>query len=202
MKNFDEQEFLADFHQGNREVMAEIFREYFDLVQHVVRSMTPKLRNVDRETVVSEFFTRLIERPELRSDFQGGSFRGWLLACARNYTIDYGRKYGREILDSDLAAPETKVHDRLEKKIEARFLIERFRKILPKQWEGVFEKRFIAQLPQRQAAEALGIARTTLTYQEMRIRSLLKQFFLENESQDESKSMSHDCYRQRSFLRS
>ena len=62
-------------------------------------------------------------------------------------------------------------------------LVDRFREqVLPAKWAGVFQARFIEQRDQRDAAASLGIARTTLAYQELRIRSLLKKFLLRGES--------------------
>ena len=43
---------------------------------------------------------------------------------------------------------------------------------------SVFEARFVRQLTQREAASTLGISRTTLAYQEHRIRKLLRKHLL------------------------
>ncbi|NPC78158.1 RNA polymerase subunit sigma-70, partial [Pyxidicoccus fallax] len=56
------------------------------------------------------------------------------------------------------------------------------REHLPAKWAPVFEARFVRQLSQREAAAALGLHRTTLAYQELRIRSLLKKFLLPPEA--------------------
>jgi RNA polymerase sigma-70 factor (ECF subfamily) len=42
----------------------------------------------------------------------------------------------------------------------------------------VFDARFIQQLDQPEAARLLGMHRTTLIYQEYRVRTLLKRFVL------------------------
>jgi RNA polymerase sigma-70 factor (ECF subfamily) len=66
-------------------------------------------------------------------------------------------------------------------------LIERFRRErLPPDWVGVFERRFLEQLTQHEAARALGIRRTTLAYRELRIRRALRAFLLEEEENEES----------------
>ena len=65
---------------------------------------------------------------------------------------------------------------------DARLLIEQFRREhLPEEWAGVFELRFLQQLPQREAARRLSIQRTTLAYRELRIRRLLRRFLAEGE---------------------
>jgi hypothetical protein len=66
-------------------------------------------------------------------------------------------------------------------RFRAQAVIGRFRReVLPEKWRSVFEARFIRQLSQREAATEIGITRTTLAYQEMRVRSLLERFLLTN----------------------
>jgi RNA polymerase sigma-70 factor (ECF subfamily) len=70
----------------------------------------------------------------------------------------------------------------LEDAAEARLLVERFRRDhLPPDWQGVFDLRFLQQLPQREAATRLSLPRTTLAYRELRIRRLLRRFLLEGD---------------------
>ena len=65
---------------------------------------------------------------------------------------------------------------------EARVMLDRFRsERLPAKWRGVFEARFIRQLDQRSAAKELKMFRTTLAYQELRVRALLRKFLLRRE---------------------
>jgi RNA polymerase sigma-70 factor (ECF subfamily) len=42
----------------------------------------------------------------------------------------------------------------------------------------VFETRFLLGLEQKEAAARLGISRTTLAYQEYRVKALLRRFVL------------------------
>lgn len=59
-------------------------------------------------------------------------------------------------------------------------LVERFqREVLPPKYRALFDARFLRQLPQREAARELGIERSTLAYQEQRVRELLESFFLD-----------------------
>ena len=60
----------------------------------------------------------------------------------------------------------------------ARVLVQRFRDELPEPWRRVFDLCFLAQVPQREAAATLGIARTTLAYQHLRIQSRLREFLV------------------------
>jgi RNA polymerase sigma-70 factor (ECF subfamily) len=51
--------------------------------------------------------------------------------------------------------------------------------VLPPAWLDVFQARFIDHLSQCEAAARLGKRRTTLAYQELRIRRLLRKFLLD-----------------------
>jgi RNA polymerase sigma-70 factor (ECF subfamily) len=53
--------------------------------------------------------------------------------------------------------------------------------VLPAKWDRVFVMRFLEQQDQPTAARSLGMARTTLAYQEYRIRKLLERFVLRRE---------------------
>lgn len=179
-------EWLKKFHAGDREVMDACYREHFATVERRVGSV---LKGCDKETVVYEVFYRLVSDESMRQHFHGGSLAAWLGTVARNEAIDYARRYGREWglgEESDpqrmAAAGNAGMLDRFEAQAEARLLVEQFRReVLPAKWEGVFRTRFLEQLDQREAAARLGMHRTTLAYQELRIRRLLRRFVLRGE---------------------
>ena len=175
-----ESDWLERFHAGDRTVLEGCYRDHFHDVDGSVARL---LRGADRETIVHEVFFRLLSRPEFRASFTGGSLGAWLSTVARNLATDHLRGLQRQRSVPIEEVAELPAADRLEEAAEARLLIERFRnEVLPAKWAGVFQKRFLEQRDQRDAAAALGIARTTLAYQELRIRSLLKKFLLKGES--------------------
>jgi RNA polymerase sigma-70 factor (ECF subfamily) len=173
-----EMEWVDRFYAGERQVLEEVYRENFDHVNVVVGTV---LQGADRETVIHEVFLRVINSESFRRSFQGGDLGAWLGVVARNQGIDYVRRRNRESpvgVDLGRDLPDTA---RLERASEARLLIDRFRhEVLPPQWLRVFEARFIQNMTQSEAAEALGTRRTTLAYQELRIRRLLRKFLLED----------------------
>jgi RNA polymerase sigma-70 factor (ECF subfamily) len=57
-------------------------------------------------------------------------------------------------------------------------LLQAFWAQLPKKWERVFVARFLEQQDQPTAARSLGIPRTTLAYQEYRIRKRLRKYMM------------------------
>jgi RNA polymerase sigma-70 factor (ECF subfamily) len=171
---------LQDFHLGRRSVLEQCYRDLYATVQRAVGRV---LSGADQETVIHEVFYRLISREDLRRNFQGGSLKAWIATVAYHQALEYVRRQEREqgALEQawDLGQSEVQDAPELSAECEARLLVERFRReCLPEKWQGVFEARFLRQLPQRDAARELGMHRTTLAYQELRIRSMLKRFLL------------------------
>lgn len=177
---FETSDWIGLFHLGERHALAECYEAHFDGVSAAVGRY---LQGADRETVVHEVFFALVSDPELRRNFQGGSMGAWLRTIARHRAIDFCRRHRRECsLDDDLAPQawlEQHATPSFETGVVAHVLIERFsRDYLPAKWQPVFQRRFLLRESQREAARALGIRRTTLAYQELRIRRLLRRFLL------------------------
>jgi RNA polymerase sigma-70 factor (ECF subfamily) len=167
---------LERFHAGDRPVLEQIYQQHFLRVDGAVGSV---LAGADRETVVHELFLRLLRDPAFRRCFRGGNLSAWLSTVARNQAIDYSRRRNREAPAGVRLGERLSSGDELARSTEARLLIERFvRDVLPPAWRDVFQARFIEQLSQAQAAAAVGKRRTTLAYQELRIRRMLRTFLL------------------------
>ncbi|MCP4498930.1 MAG: sigma-70 family RNA polymerase sigma factor [Deltaproteobacteria bacterium] len=175
-------EWLIRFHRGEHGVLVACYDEHFQSVEGAVGRV---LLGVDREAIVQDVFARMFTEPSFREKFSGGSLRAWLCTVGRNRAVDHLRKAGRE----DLVEPDTleRVGGSYEQehsfeRNEAKVLVDRFvDEVLPEKWRGVFQTRFIEQLSQRDAAKKLGVVRTTLAYQELRIRRELKNFLLQEE---------------------
>jgi RNA polymerase sigma-70 factor (ECF subfamily) len=166
---------LAGFHEGRRDAMEACYREYFGPVDRAVGRI---LRGADRETVVHDVFARLMSDGQLRLTFKGGHLAAWLCTLARNLAVDFARHRRFERPDGlDPAGGSPHEPDAIERRVEVRLLIERFRReYLPRRWSAVFEARFVQQMDQTAAAQHVGVSRTTLAYQEYRIRRLLRRF--------------------------
>jgi RNA polymerase sigma-70 factor (ECF subfamily) len=173
----DDESFLARFHAGDRKVLERCYAEHFTTVERVVGKVLPGL---DRESVVQDVFCRVVASEALRRNFQGGSLAAWLATVARNQAIDFARRHEVATrFEASQQAEGSADSGRFGEWADAELLIARFRtEVLPKKWEAVFQARFLDQLSQREAAARLGVHRTTLVYQEMRIHSLLRRFLL------------------------
>jgi RNA polymerase sigma-70 factor (ECF subfamily) len=171
---------LEEFHAGTSEAMRQCYAEHFASVEHAVARV---LHGADKETVVHEVFFRLLSEPALRLTFRGGSLRAWIATIARNAAVDYWRRQQHERPSGSAEDVLADMPDmcRFDARVEARVMIERFRSIVPAKWRDVFEVRFVQQLDQSEAARLLGVHRTTLLYQEYRVRKLLQKFLLQKE---------------------
>lgn len=179
----DVSRWLEDFHAGDRGVLEQCYRDHY---RGVVGAVRRYLTGADAETVTHEVFFRLLWNGKLRENFQGGRFDAWLTQVATNLARDHLRRYRREQPASPEAPPESGVPDAgaadAADEVDAKMMVDRFRRErLPAEWGGVFDARFLRQLSQRDAAKELGMHRTTLVYQEQRIRALLKEFLLSGE---------------------
>jgi len=170
---------LGQFHVGAQSAIESCYRDHFARVDRAVGSV---LDGADKETVVHDVFFRLMTNERLRLAFTGGSFGAWISTVARNQAIDYRR---RRKLETPMGSPSDMPDDvenatTIDSRVEAQLMVERFRaECLPAKWSPVFEARFVEQLDQSEAARRLGVSRTTLIYQEFRVRTLLRRYFLE-----------------------
>ena len=173
-----ENAWLQRFHDGEPRTLAELYRDHFTTVDRAVSRFA---QTVDRETIVHEVFFQLVSRPELRRAFRGGQLGPWLSTVARNQAIDYWRRQRVEQNAlSEMARSDGLEHERAEGAIDEqahrRRLVEEVLSEIPEKWHALFEARFVRQLSQRDAANLLGLHRTTLAYQELRIRKLLRRW--------------------------
>lgn len=174
---------LAAFHEGDRVVVAQCYRDHHATVFAVTGRI---LSAADSETVTHEVFFRLLSDEKLRASFKGANFAAWITRVATNSALDYRRRCRRErpglVVESETEEDTRAAARRTDDELEAKILVERFRReCLPPGWAGVFDARFLRQMTQREAAVQLGMHRTTLVYQELRIRRLLTKFLLRTE---------------------
>lgn len=169
-------DWLERFHAGDRATLAAVYHDHVGTITAAVGRM---VTGVDRETVVHDVFLRLLSREEVRRAFQGGSLGSWLVTVARNQAIDHLRHRSFEVPTGMHIDRGDQTVEHPDERLHARLLVAQFeREVLPPRWVGVFHARFLSQLDQSEAARRLGMSRTTLAYQEYRIRRLLRRFLL------------------------
>lgn len=129
--------------------------------------------------MIHEVFFKLIASQDERQRFQGGSFGAWIATVAHNQAIDHLRRRSRELaMAPDELGDHLGAAPAASDATAARVVIERFRDGLPDKWRPVFDRCFLGQMSQRDAAAELGISRTTLAYQHLQIRTRLRKFLV------------------------
>lgn len=80
--------------KGDKEGLRKIYEAYIKLIYAVVYNMVG--RREDAEDITSEFFIKLIR---VAGSFKKGSpHKTWLITIAKNMSVDFLRKNGKEIL--------------------------------------------------------------------------------------------------------
>jgi RNA polymerase sigma-70 factor, ECF subfamily len=169
----DDDAWLEAFRRGDPKVMDECYRRHHRTVAATIGTV---LGLADRQTVVHEVFFRLLTEPRLRKAYRGPSLAAWLSAIGRNRALDFARR-------AQLEQPAPRTIDRTlgteddaDDATGKRLLLERFRRQhMRPAWASVFETRFIHEMTQREAADHLGIRRTTLAYREQQLRCKLRE---------------------------
>lgn len=159
------------FRRGDREAAEKVYRDHIEMVERYVRTAlfrARKLSAANLADVVQDVFTKAFSR-RARESYDGSrEYAPFLMTIARNALVDWLRKSGRELPESDLEihfAPalssawvaETETYGP-----ELLAAVSTYVESLPAPLRAVHERRFIAAEPQERAAEALGISRQNL----------------------------------------
>jgi RNA polymerase sigma-70 factor (ECF subfamily) len=160
---------ISLFHAGDRSLLEACYRQHRTAVSRGIRALVPAW---EEESVVHDVFCRLLDEPALRAGFQGGSFGAWLTTLSRNQALNHRRRRVRERPIEE--EPEALEERTPESDVHFQLFVEAFRRdVLPAKLHPLFEARFLRHLTQQEAADCLGLSRTTLAYQESRVRRLI-----------------------------
>ena len=83
--------------QGNKDALREIYEQYLSYIYSIVLSVVGNKDNA--EDITSDFFIKLWTKSE--KYVPGSGHKAYLATMARNMSIDYLRKYKREVLTED-----------------------------------------------------------------------------------------------------
>lgn len=171
-------ETLARFHAGDRAVMGALFRSH---AAQAVATLHRRLPRIDAEAVVQEAFVTLLGSEAQRRRFTGGRFAAYLCTMARFRGIDAWRKEQRFV--DEAAAPEpTDDQSDAEERVAARELLSKFHdRAVPPPQKGYFQLRFIEQKTQVEAAQQLGMQRSTCATWEKRLTERLRRSVVSGE---------------------
>lgn len=166
-------DWLTLFHEGERAVLTRVYQ---DEVRRVLAAAAKVVGEADAESVAHDVFYKLLSDTAFRAAFTGGNVGAWLSTVARNSALDMARRRAREtaLPESERALPAARdVRGEVDADLFVRSFLET---VLPADLKPLFDLRFLEQRSQRDAAAMLDMPRTTLVYQEQRIRELLQSY--------------------------
>lgn len=159
------------FRGGDREAAEKVYRDHIDMVERYVHTAlfrAGRLSAANLADVVQDVFTKAFSRSARESYDGSREYAPFLMTIARNALVDWLRKSGREIPESDLemhfvpALSAAWVAENETYGPELLAAVSTYVESLPAALRAVHERRFIAAEPQERAAEALGISRQNL----------------------------------------
>lgn len=180
---------LRAFRAGERDALAAVYRLYVEDVARVVRrgvrvvvdGVTVRVGNdlaeVDVEVVVQDTFVRAFA-PRARDAYDGlRPFGAWIATIARNLLIDRARgaRKDQRLVPLDDVDVDSGGLDAEEGVAGAELgaVVERVVKTFTSTEQSFFRLRFVDGLPQREAAEQLGLSVITVRRMDARLRSKL-----------------------------
>ena len=159
------------FRRGDHDALEAVYRQYVGDVERFVRRTLGRMGRFapsDLADIVQDVFVKAFARAARESYDGERAYGPFLLTITRNVVIDWARRSGREIPGSDALAgtlEQAAAGEPEESPPFAAALVaatNAYVEKLPEDLRGVHRQRFVLGLPQRQAADALGISRQTL----------------------------------------
>jgi RNA polymerase sigma-70 factor (ECF subfamily) len=171
---------LESFRRGDRAALERVYSLYAREVEDRVRTVLIRLGRLtpaDLADLVQEAFLRAFS-DRARAQYDGRRDYGrFVIAIARNVVVDWSRRAGREVPLPDVVELFfEQAGDQVDPPpFEPALLAntEAYVAALPPDLQAVHRARFVLGMPQRQAAEAIGVSRQSLRTLE---KKLLREF--------------------------
>jgi RNA polymerase sigma-70 factor (ECF subfamily) len=173
---------LESFRRGDRGALEHIYSLYARDVEKRVRAVLIGLGRLTPDNLadlVQESFLRAFS-DRARAQYDGQREYGpFLITIAQNVVIDWSRRSCREVPEPDILEwfSEQVSYDMETAPFDKTLLAktEAYVAGLPPDMEAVHQVRFVRGMPQRQAAEAIGISRQSLRTLERKLLSGFRQ---------------------------
>ena len=183
---------LQRFRNGDSDALADVFRQYSELLVRRLRAAAWRGKGFDRlrselelENTVLEVFARAFE-PRARLVYDGvRPFEYFLMGIARNVLLEQSRVreqpagINAELDDAVERALREDPSEDLEQSLVDRELegfLEGFRTSLEEEEARLYELRFVQELGQEDAATKLGLSRIQLRRRELALKKRLHEF--------------------------
>lgn len=161
---------LDAFRRGDVGAMAKVYWAYVARIEAYLRRYT---RAIEVADLVQEVFLRAFVESRRRAYDAARDYAPYLVTIARNLLFDAARRAGREVAtDSDafreIPAEEEPAEAWADPATVA--IVETYLTTLSAELRAVHDVRYVRGLPQREAAEAIGISRQQLRTREAHLR--------------------------------
>ena len=145
---------------GNKNGLREIYDDYITFIYSIILSI---IRNKqDAEDVTSEFFIRLWN---MADDYRPShKHKAWLAAIAHNMSIDFLRKYHREILIGDIPESSDISKESLESQVVEKLSFEEALAALGEKEEQIINFKILGQLTFKEIANIMQMPLGTVTW--------------------------------------
>ncbi|MGH9154315.1 MAG: sigma-70 family RNA polymerase sigma factor [Acidimicrobiales bacterium] len=164
---------------GEVAAFEELYRRHVDAAWRVAQAVTGNSH--DAADAVSDTFTRVFQALPTRLK-DGGHFRPYLLASARNAAIDVLRRNGRlsptEADEMDRPAVGNEPAELMVGEVDSSMVTRAFRS-LPERWRSVLWLTEVEDIPPREAAGMLGMSPNGVAQLAVRARAGLRERFLQ-----------------------
>ncbi|HZU72043.1 MAG TPA: sigma-70 family RNA polymerase sigma factor [Acidimicrobiales bacterium] len=165
---------------GDSTAFDELYRRHAETAWRVAYAVTGNRE--DASDAVAEAFTRIFTALAAGRLTDLGGFRPYLMATARNASIDVLRRSGRIHLVDDVASDETSAtagpSDRLMDRLDASLVASAFRS-LPERWRSVLWLTEVEGMAPAEAAGLLGLSANGTAQLAVRARAGLRQRYLQ-----------------------
>jgi RNA polymerase sigma-70 factor (ECF subfamily) len=168
-------ELLSAFRDGDRDALSQVYWAYIDRVEAYVRKTMPWGHAEIKDVIQDAFIRAFDERARLSYDGLR-DYGPYLCTICRNLIVDRARKRGREVptedgtMDETAEAPPSSGGEVPWADAATIAVVETYLSSLDPALRQVHEERYVKGIPQREAAERLGISRQQLRTREGKLR--------------------------------
>lgn len=159
----DEQNFIKGLKKRNEDALRYVVKEYGWLVKTIVSKQLYNLQHIQEECI-SDIFLSIWENIN-KFDAKRGTFKSWVIGVSKYRSIDYKRKYIKDLNNAEYDSLEIGIPDNSDigiLKEEAQKDMESLLSCLNEEDRDIFTKHFIQDMNASEIAAKLGVRTNTI----------------------------------------
>ncbi|MDS0525505.1 sigma-70 family RNA polymerase sigma factor [Clostridium sp. SHJSY1] len=154
----DEQNFIKCLKKRNEDALRYVIKEYGWLVKIIVSKQLYNLQHIQEECI-NDIFLSIWENID-KFDAKRGTFKNWVIGVSKYRSIDYKRKYIKDLNNTEYDSLEIGIPDNSDIRIieeEAQKDIESLLSCLNEKDRDIFIKHFMQDMNASEIATKLGV---------------------------------------------